>query len=71
MISQRNHSSTHYGYAFSSLTLSLLVILTNIFFSSVSVHYDAEIECTVIDMMQLKNLHGKKEFIIVPRISLL
>ena len=28
------------------------------FFSSVSVHYDAEIECTVIDMMQLKNLHG-------------
>ena len=26
-------------------------------FSSVSVHYDAEIECPVIDMMQLKNLH--------------
>ena len=33
------------------------MILTNICFSSVSVHYDAEIECTVIDMMQLKNLH--------------
>ena len=28
------------------------------FFFSVSVHYDAEIECAVIDMMQLKNLHG-------------
>jgi len=27
-------------------------------FSSICVHYDAEIECTVIDMMQLKNLHG-------------
>ena len=34
------------------LTLSLPV------FSSVSVHYDAEIECAVIDMMQLKNVHG-------------
>ena len=42
-------------------------------FSSVSVHYDAEIECTVIDMMQLKNLHGHvtmKEFMIMPRMSL-
>ena len=28
----RNHSSTHYGYRFSSLTLSLLAILTNISF---------------------------------------
>ena len=27
-------------------------------FSSVSVHYDAESECTIIDMIQLKNLHG-------------
>ena len=52
------HSSTHLGYAFSSLTLSRLVILTNICFFSICVHYDAEIECAVIDMMQLKNLHG-------------
>ena len=30
----------------------------NICFFSVSVHYNAEIEFAVIDMMQLKNLHG-------------
>ena len=39
------------------LTLLLLVILTEGLIS-VSVHYNAEIERAVIDMMQLKNLHG-------------
>ena len=39
--------------------LSRLVILTNIWGGfSTCIYYDAEIECAVIDMMQLKNLHG-------------
>ena len=51
-----------------TLTFSRLVILTNICFLSICVHYDAEIECAVIDMMQLKNL--ERAFMTVPRMGL-
>ena len=34
----------------------------NIRFFIASVHYDAEYECAVIGVMQLKNLHGNVTF---------
>ena len=38
------------------------VILINIRIFIASVHYDAENECAVIGVMQLKNLHGNVTF---------
>ena len=71
-LDNHDHETAHYHCrpisSNATLTFSRLVIPTNICFLSICVHYDAEIECAVIDTMQLKNL--EREFMTVPRMGL-
>ena len=53
------HSSAYLGHDGALLTLSPLVMLQYVCIFSVSIHSIAEIECSVIDMIQLRNIRSR------------